>query len=116
MKKLTEDERYFIEQELSNNQTQKWIAEQLGRSASSISREVSRNSCSDGVYRFHLAHERSQKRKQYRTVCPKLTIGVLRRQQGRAVGISRYELLTFSRQIKQIGSRGPLRLNCGIGR
>lgn len=86
MKNLNEDERYFIAEHLKDGRTQKWIADQLGRSESTISRELERNRCSDGAYRFHLAHQRANKRKRFRTVQPKLLIGVLRQKIKRLLG------------------------------
>lgn len=79
MQKLSEDERYFIADQFSQGKTRKWIATQLNRHPSTISRELRRNQCPDGHYRWHLAHQRAVKRKRFRTVLPKLTNGGLRR-------------------------------------
>ena len=78
MSKLSEDERYFIGCHYQSR-TQKWIAEQLGRDPSTVSRELDRNRCPDGGYRFHKAHLRARDRKRYRTVIGKMLSGKARR-------------------------------------
>ena len=79
MPKLSEDERYFIACEIRAGKKQTWIADQLGRSPSTISRELERNRCADGVYRWHIAHRRAKDRKRFRTVAEKLLDGKSRR-------------------------------------
>lgn len=80
MHKLTEDERYFIACHIDQGKTQKWIADQLGRNPSTISRELERNRCSDGRYRWHLATRRARDRKRFRTVIGKLLTGRARQE------------------------------------
>ena len=79
MKNLTSNDRYFIAWELKANKKRSWIAEQLGRSPSTITREIARNSCSDGVYRWQKAVQRASDRKRNRTVIGKLLPGRARR-------------------------------------
>ena len=79
MHKLNEDERYFIADHISRGRSQKWISDQLGRHPSTISRELRRNQCVDGTYRFYQAQKRAVSRKRFRTVLPKIYRGELRR-------------------------------------
>lgn len=70
---LTRDERYTIARMRSRGQSMREIGRCLGRSVSTISREVKRNRCSyDGKYRVEKAHaralarrRRSRKKSQY---------------------------------------------------
>jgi IS30 family transposase len=79
MTNLTSDERYFIACSLRLGKTQRWISDQLGRDPSTISREIKRNGCSDGRYRYKLASDRARDRKRFRTVVDKLLSGDARR-------------------------------------
>ena len=75
MQNLTEDDRFVIACELKSGRKQNWIAEQLDCSPSTISREIKRNRCPDGVYRWQKANQRAKDRKRYRTVIGKLLTG-----------------------------------------
>ena len=79
MKNLTSNERYFIAWQLKSGTKRNWIAEQLGRDPGTISREIKRNSCSDGIYRWQKADQRARERKCNRTVIGKLLTGRARR-------------------------------------
>ena len=79
MKNLTSNERYFIAWELKKGTKRNWIAEQLGRSPGTITREIQRNSCPDGIYRWQEAVQRARNRKRNRTVIGKLLTGRARR-------------------------------------
>ena len=79
MSKLTVDERYEIAWALKSGKKKNWIAEQLGRNPSTITRELQRNSCPDGVYRWKKADRRARERKSNRTVIGKLLNGRARR-------------------------------------
>lgn len=79
MPNLTADERYEIAWALKSGRKQTQIAEQLGRDPGTISRELKRNTCPDGVYRWEKADRRARDRKSNRTVIGKLLIGRARR-------------------------------------
>ena len=63
MPHLTQDERYQIDAEIQTGKTQKEIALRLGKSASAISRELSRNKCSRGSYDARVAHKLARDRR-----------------------------------------------------
>jgi len=79
MKNFSEDERYFLACHLRCGKSQRWIAQQLGRDPSTISRELNRNACPDGRYRWKLASDRARDRKRFRTVTDKFLSGDARR-------------------------------------
>lgn len=57
---ISEDERYLIARCRASGMSQRKTAQLLGRSPSTISREVARNSCAyDGAYRPEKAHSRA---------------------------------------------------------
>lgn len=66
-KQLTSEQRYYIYLELQKGSTRKSIAETIGVSESTVSRELHRNSEKNGGYNFKKAHERAMCR---RCRCP----------------------------------------------
>ena len=66
-KQLTSEQRYYIYLERQKGSTQKTIAEAIGVSESTVSRELRRNSEKNGGYNFKKAHERAMCR---RCRCP----------------------------------------------
>ena len=63
-KHFTLDDRFTLATLLNNDYEQLDIAEIMGRSLSSISREISRNSRADGVYEPRHAHQLSKQRRR----------------------------------------------------
>lgn len=74
MKHLTVEQRYEIQAYLKVKKKQKWIAETLGVSPSSISREISRNKKSRGSYVASHAHMLTKERKDRYNLPRKFTI------------------------------------------
>jgi len=66
-KQLTSEQRYYIYLERQKGSSQKSIAEAIGVSESTVSRELRRNSEKSGGYNFKKAHERAMCR---RCRCP----------------------------------------------
>ena len=66
-KQLTSEQRYYIYLERQKGSTQKSIAEAIGVSESTVSRELRRNSEKNGGYNFMKAHEYAMRR---RCRCP----------------------------------------------
>ena len=72
-KQLSLDERYRIAEMKSDGLSLRVMAKELGRSPSTLSRELGRNSTPEyHVYRSHRAHERAVKRKQEAGQRPRL--------------------------------------------
>lgn len=63
---FTKEDRICLETLLQEEYEQKKIAEKLGKSPSSISREIGRNLDDDGVYRAACAHKRALKKQALR--------------------------------------------------
>ena len=76
-KHLSPKERHYIEIELKNGISQNKIAEKLGRSQSSLSRELARNKGLRG-YRHQQAHRMAQQRHQEKNKAVKLTEDIKR--------------------------------------
>ena len=76
-KHLSSEERHYIEIELKNGISQNKIAEKLGRSQSSLSRELARNKGLRG-YRHQQAHRMAQQRHQEKNKAVKLTKDIKR--------------------------------------
>ena len=76
-KHLSSEERHYIEIELKNGISQNKIAEKLGRSQSSLSRELARNKGLRG-YRHQQAHRMAQQRHQEKNKAVKLTEDIKR--------------------------------------
>ena len=72
MTHLSFEERRVISQSLLHGIPQSQIALQLGRSPSTISREIARNDFDDGLYHAQRAHRNAIDRRSKRTVTPKL--------------------------------------------
>jgi IS30 family transposase len=79
MKHLTKEQRYQIEAYVKAGKQQKWIAEELGVSNSTISRELKRNKSKRGKYIARIAIEYSQERKERFCYRRKFTKSVERR-------------------------------------
>ena len=62
-KQLTSEQRYYIYLERQKGSTQKSIAEAIGVSESTVSRELRRNGGKIGGYNFLKAHEKAMKRR-----------------------------------------------------
>jgi len=62
-KQLTSEQRYYIYLERQRGSTQKSIAEAIGVSESTVSRELKRNGGKNGSYSFIKAHERAMTRR-----------------------------------------------------
>ena len=62
-KQLTSEQRYYIYLELQKGSTQKSIAEAIGVSESTVSRELKRNSGRNGSYNFRKAHDKAMARR-----------------------------------------------------
>ncbi len=62
-KQLTSEQRYYISLEKQKGSTQKSIAEAIGVSESTVSREISRNGGRNGSYNFLKAHEKAMARR-----------------------------------------------------
>ena len=62
-KQLTSEQRYYIYLEKQRGSTQKKIAESIGVSESTVSRELRRNGGRGGRYNFIKAHERAMSRR-----------------------------------------------------
>jgi IS30 family transposase len=62
-KQLTSEQRYTISVLLQKKMTQSFIAETIGVSVSTVSREIKRNSNEKGVYNIHVAILRTRRRK-----------------------------------------------------
>lgn len=71
---LTRDDRVALAAFLLAGKTQKAIAERLGKSPGTLSREVARNEDDDGVYRGGSAHQKTRTRR-YRAKAPAQKIG-----------------------------------------
>lgn len=63
-KQLTSEQRYTIKVLLQKEMTQSFIAAAIGVSASTVSREIRRNSNGDGIYSSHVAMLRARRRKK----------------------------------------------------
>ena len=63
-KQLTSEQRYAIYLGSENGDTQREIADRIGVSASTVSRELKRNKNKQGGYSWRLAHEMVQERKE----------------------------------------------------
>ena len=62
---LTQEERYFISTRLRSGASMRMVAKEMGRSASTISREVARNATRhDGAYRPSKAQQYAQARRR----------------------------------------------------
>ena len=61
---LTYKERVFIALMIVRGKTYTHIAQEIGVNKSTISREVTRNKCPDGIYRARKAHKRVQERRK----------------------------------------------------
>lgn len=61
-KQLTSEQRYTISVLLSKGLKKKEIAEAIGVSNSTITRELQRNSCKRGVYKWEIAQKQAEKR------------------------------------------------------
>ena len=75
---LSSEERHYIETELRNGTSQNKIAEKLGRSQPTVSREIGRNKGQRG-YRHQQAHRTAQQRHQEKPKAIKLTEEIKRR-------------------------------------
>ncbi len=64
MKHITKEQRYEIKAYLKCNMSQKFIANAIGVSESTISRELKRNSSKRGIYQPGNAHEKANERKE----------------------------------------------------
>jgi IS30 family transposase len=62
-KQLTSEQRYYIYLERQKGSTQKSIAEAIGVSESTVSRELKRNGGRNGSYNFQKAHEKAMERR-----------------------------------------------------
>ena len=62
-KQLTSEQRYYIYLERQKGSTQKSIAEAIGVSESTVSRELRRNGGKNGSYNFLKAHEKAMERR-----------------------------------------------------
>lgn len=60
---FTRDDRVALAHLLGAGKKQSFIAEQLGKSPSAVSREISRNANTDGVYRYGSANEKAKGRR-----------------------------------------------------
>lgn len=72
MQHLSFEERIVIGTEFRSGTPQVEIAKQLGRSPSTISRELARNRSGDRVYHSQRAHRKAIDRRSQRTVTPKM--------------------------------------------
>jgi IS30 family transposase len=62
-KQLTSEQRYYIYLERQKGSTQKSIAEAIGVSESTVSRELRRNGGRNGSYNFQKAHDKAMERR-----------------------------------------------------
>ena len=76
-RQLTREQRYVIYVENSRNATNKIIAEKIGVSESTVSRELKRNRCANGRYMWLKADEQAQARRS-RTVRNHTVDGIAR--------------------------------------
>lgn len=72
MAHLSLEERQVIATRLFAGESQQSISQELGRSPSTISREIKRNQCCDGRYRCLRAHRHAIERRMERDVVPKM--------------------------------------------
>lgn len=61
-KHLTKDDRFFIQESMKEGMSVRAIASKLGKSHSTIYRELERNSNEQGIYEFESADIKVQKR------------------------------------------------------